>query len=65
MGANALLREEAKKVAEKAGASLHYPALRYCTDNAAMIGAAAYFDIVSGAEPAPLTLDAKATVRLA
>ena len=65
VGANALLREEAKKVAEKAGASLHYPALRYCTDNAAMIGAAAYFDIMSGAEPAPLALDAKATVRLA
>ena len=65
VGANALLREEAKKVSEKAGASLHYPALRYCTDNAAMIGAAAYFDIMSGAEPAPLTLDAKATVRLA
>ena len=54
-----------RMTAEKAGASLHYPALRYCTDNAAMIGAAAYFDIMSGAEPAPLTLDAKATVRLA
>lgn len=46
------------------GYDIKYPALRYCTDNAAMIGAAAYFLIKNGTKPADMTLDAKATVPL-
>lgn len=48
----------------KHGAEVHYPKLRYCTDNAAMIGAAACFMIKSGMQESDLSLDAKATVPL-
>ncbi len=46
------------------GCDVHYPKLKYCTDNAAMIGAAACFMIKDGLEEANLDLDAKATVPL-
>lgn len=39
VAANRRLRSELKKQAEKMGASLYYPPLEYCTDNAAMIAA--------------------------
>ncbi len=63
VSANELLR--ARMDALKAqGCEVHYPKLKYCTDNAAMIGAAACFAIRDGAEPDGLDLDAKATVPL-
>jgi len=46
------------------GIEVYYPKLSYCTDNAAMIGAAANFLIRSGECESDLTLDAKATVPL-
>lgn len=42
VSANRYLREELKKVALNYQADFRIPALKYCTDNAAMIGAAAY-----------------------
>jgi len=42
VSANKYLREEIKKVADKYKVNLSVPRLAYCTDNAAMIGAAAY-----------------------
>ena len=42
VSANKYLREELKKLTEKYGVSLSVPKMLYCTDNAAMIGAAAY-----------------------
>ena len=42
VSANNYLREEIKKVCDKYNAKLSIPKLLYCTDNAAMIGAAAY-----------------------
>ena len=42
VSANKFLRSEINKVAEKNGAKLSIPEFIYCTDNAAMIGAAAY-----------------------
>lgn len=48
----------------KHGAEVHYPKLKYCTDNAAMIGAEACFLIKSGMQESDLSLDAKATVPL-
>ena len=61
---NAYLRARIKEKGEANGWKVRYPSLRYCTDNAAMIGAAAYFEIAGGAAPASLTLDAAATVPL-
>jgi len=49
---------------KKRGCEVYYPKLCYCTDNAAMIGAAAYFMIRDGKEASGLDLDAKATVPL-
>lgn len=42
VSANKYLREEISKVCEKHQANLNIPDFIYCTDNAAMIGAAAY-----------------------
>lgn len=42
VSANKYLRNEITKVAEKSGAKVSIPEFKYCTDNAAMIGAAAY-----------------------
>lgn len=42
VAASGYLREEMKKVADKYQVPLSIPEMKYCTDNAAMIGAAAY-----------------------
>lgn len=42
VSANKYLRSEMKKIADKNNAKLSIPEFMYCTDNAAMIGAAAY-----------------------
>lgn len=42
VSANKYLRKEMQQVAEKHNAKLNIPQILYCTDNAAMIGAAAY-----------------------
>ena len=42
VSANKYLREEIKKIADKYNIKLIIPSFIYCTDNAAMIGAAAY-----------------------
>lgn len=61
VSANAELRRRADEL-KSWGVEVFYPKLCYCTDNAAMIGAAAYFLIGSGAPASGLDLDAKATV---
>ena len=63
VSANALLRSEFDRLA-KQGCDVHYPKLKYCTDNASMIGAEAYQLIRSGADEAELSLDASATVSI-
>ncbi len=42
VAANPLLRQKLAQLCEKLDISFHMPDLKYCTDNAAMIGAAAY-----------------------
>lgn len=64
VSANERLRGRFDALGRELGAEVFYPQLRYCTDNAAMIGAAAYFLAKSGAAPAGAELDAKATVPL-
>lgn len=63
VSANEELRARFDELA-KHGAEVHYPKLKYCTDNAAMIGAAACFMIKSVMQESDLSLDAKATVPL-
>ena len=63
VSANKYLREEIKKVTDKYGVDLCVPRMLYCTDNAAMIGAAAYPLYLKG-EFSDLTLNATSSDEL-
>lgn len=63
VAANSLLRAEMKTAAEKEGFALYYPPMKYCTDNGAMIAAAAYYKLKYSDKPlADLSLNGKATL---
>ena len=63
VAANSYLRGELSRACEEAGVSFSYPRISYCTDNAAMIGAAAYYAYNKGIT-ADLTLNAVAVETL-
>ena len=63
VSANKFLRAEIKKVTDKYDVELCVPRMLYCTDNAAMIGAAAYPLYLKG-EFADLTLNATSSDEL-
>ncbi len=63
VSANKFLRGEIQKLADKYNVTLSVPRMLYCTDNAAMIGAAAYPLYVKG-EFADLTLNATSSDEL-
>ncbi len=63
VAANSYLREELKKECLKENINFSYPRISYCTDNAAMIGAAAYYAYKKGIT-ADLTLNAVAVETL-
>ncbi len=48
VASNSRLREEMHRKAKENGYELYYPSPIYCTDNAAMIGIAAYYDYKNG-----------------
>ena len=48
VAANSYLREKLANECEKEGINFSYPRMSYCTDNAAMIGAAAYYAYKKG-----------------
>ncbi len=48
VAANTQLRNDMKLTAEKQGIKVMYPGLILCTDNAAMIGCAAYYEFING-----------------
>ena len=63
VSANKYLRQEIKKVTDKYNVELSVPSFVYCTDNAAMIGAAAYPLYLKG-EFADLSLNATSSDEL-
>ena len=60
VAANSRIRRDILQVAEKIGAQVYLPPLSLCGDNAAMIGAQAYFEFLSG-NVADMSLNAYAT----
>lgn len=62
--ANGALRRAAEDAAQENGCELYMPNFKYCTDNAAMIGAAAYYRFIKG-ETACLDLNADPSLKLA
>lgn len=49
VASNSALRKGMKETCEKNEIAFYYPSLIYCTDNAAMIGTAAYYEFINGA----------------
>ena len=63
VASNSALRETMKAACEKEGVSFYYPSPILCTDNAAMIGAAAYYEYINGVRSG-LDLNAVPNLRL-
>ena len=63
VAANRPLRERVARKAEARGMAFQYPRMELCTDNAAMIGCAAYFEYQKGVR-ADMTLNAAANLPL-
>jgi N6-L-threonylcarbamoyladenine synthase len=63
VAANSLLRQLFEEACAKQGVKLYYPSLILCTDNAAMIGCAAYYKYKAGFED-DMTLDAYPGLKL-
>ena len=63
VASNSSLRAAMKQACEKNEIEFYYPSPIFCTDNAAMIGSAAYFNFVKGLE-APLNINAKPNLKL-
>lgn len=61
VSANSVLRRKMTEVCEKNGWELYMPDLKYCGDNAAMVGSQAYYEYLSG-NVASLDLNARATM---
>lgn len=51
VAANSLLRNELKRRGEEKNIKVSYPSMKYCTDNGAMIAAAAYYKVKRGYVP--------------
>lgn len=63
VASNIVLREEMKEACERRGFMFYHPSPILCTDNAAMIGAAAYYDYKKGLI-SDLTLNAVPSLKL-
>ena len=61
VSANSVLRREMKILADKNGIELFMPELKYCGDNAAMVGSQAYYEYLDG-KIASLKLNATAAL---
>ena len=63
VASNSTLRQAMKDACEKEKISFYYPSPVLCTDNAAMIGAAAYYEYIGGTRSG-LDLNAVPNLRL-
>ena len=63
VASNGTLRTAMKEACEKKGVIFYHPSPILCTDNAAMIGAAAYYDFITG-KRAGLDLNAIPNLKL-
>ena len=61
VSANSRLRERMKEECAKRGIHLYFPSLKYCGDNAAMVGVQAYYEYMSG-NVADVSLNATAVI---
>ena len=64
VGANSRLKERLSKACEENNIEFFAPNLKFCTDNAGMIGSMAYYLLKDGLGLADLSLTAKANVDL-
>lgn len=67
VSANRVLRDMIKKEASKNGFKAFIPDLKYCTDNAAMVGSAAYYNFINNKAyniEDKLDLNAKANLKI-
>lgn len=63
VSANSYIREKFSEFGEKIDAKVYFPDMKLCTDNAAMIAAAGYYDFIAG-KRAGLTLNAVPNLKL-
>ena len=63
VSANTYIRNEFKKFGEENNIQIYYPELKLCTDNAAMIAAAGYYDYIAG-KKSELNLNAVPNLKL-
>ncbi len=61
VSANSLLRKQMHEMCQNQGFSLYYPELKYCGDNAAMVGVQGYYEYLNG-NIADESLNATATM---
>ena len=57
VSANSYIRERLEKLAKKENLEIYFPELVLCTDNAAMIASAGYYNFIKG-KKSDLTLNA-------
>lgn len=60
VAANSHLRSSVSELAQKRGIAFYVPPISLCGDNAAMIGAQAYYEYMAGVR-ADISLNARAT----
>lgn len=64
VASNSALRENLINEAGKRGIEILFPAPILCTDNAAMIGSAAYFEMMRGQEGVAMSINARPNLRI-